>query len=147
MTAQDKYKAPGRAGRRRRWRRLAQKPHDFARQQCSMPTCASERQLSNDELLDALAKTLRADAQLRANGALPAEAAAPWMKNKSFKQLGTPTVDAEELAKIKETALDKLRESATAAALGTDEQTAQQYCAGPPADSYPFGYVTVSIIW
>eukprot|EP00965_Chrysotila_dentata_P003959 128822-Pleurochrysis_carterae.AAC.1 len=79
------------------------------------------RQRSNEELLDALGKALKAEAQqLRADSALPAEAAAPRMKNKTFKQLGTPTVDAKELAKIEEIDLEKLRESA-AAARGADE--------------------------
>eukprot|EP00965_Chrysotila_dentata_P027095 899398-Pleurochrysis_carterae.AAC.1 len=56
------------------------------------------KQRSNGELLDALAKVLKGEAQLQADGALPTEAVAPRMKSKTFKQLGTPTVDAEELA-------------------------------------------------
>eukprot|EP00965_Chrysotila_dentata_P188666 6172871-Pleurochrysis_carterae.AAC.1 len=42
------------------------------------------------------------------------------MKNKTFKQLDTPTVDAMELAEIKEIDLDKLGESGTTAR-GTEE--------------------------
>eukprot|EP00965_Chrysotila_dentata_P076887 2538702-Pleurochrysis_carterae.AAC.1 len=78
------------------------------------------RQRSNDKLLDALSKVMAAEARLRADGALPAEAAAPRMKNKTFKQLGMTTVDAEELAEVEEIDLEKLRASATAAR-GADE--------------------------
>eukprot|EP00965_Chrysotila_dentata_P149444 4935494-Pleurochrysis_carterae.AAC.6 len=42
------------------------------------------------------------------------------MKAKTFKQLGTPTVDAEQLAEMEEIDLVKLRASATAAR-GADE--------------------------
>eukprot|EP00965_Chrysotila_dentata_P018941 631353-Pleurochrysis_carterae.AAC.1 len=101
----------------------------------------SGRQRSNDELLDALGTVLEAEAQLRADGALPAEAVAPRMKNKTFKQLGTPTVGAEELANIEEIDLEKLRESATAARgadaaeLRSDAVQDRQPSEPPPLDA------------
>eukprot|EP00965_Chrysotila_dentata_P204261 6182228-Pleurochrysis_carterae.AAC.1 len=91
----------------------------------SWSTGGSQR--SNDELLDALGKVLKAEAQLRADSALIAEAATPRMKNKTFKQLGTPTVDAEELDEIEEIDLEKLLESATAAR-GADEARRGRPC-------------------
>eukprot|EP00965_Chrysotila_dentata_P039838 1323433-Pleurochrysis_carterae.AAC.3 len=36
------------------------------------------------------------EARLHADGALPTKAVAPRAKPKTFKQLGTPTVDAED---------------------------------------------------
>eukprot|EP00965_Chrysotila_dentata_P056178 1862455-Pleurochrysis_carterae.AAC.1 len=54
------------------------------------------KQLSNDELLAALARAMAAEARLQAEGALPTKAVAPCAK----QQLGTLTVDADELAEI-----------------------------------------------
>eukprot|EP00965_Chrysotila_dentata_P177870 5875061-Pleurochrysis_carterae.AAC.1 len=111
----------------------------------AIPSSTGGRQRSNDELLDALAKALKAEAQLRANGALPAEAAAPRMKNKSFKQLGTPTVDAEELAEVEEIDLEKPQASATAARgteeaeLHTDAVQDRQPSEPPPLDARLIG--------
>eukprot|EP00965_Chrysotila_dentata_P157941 5218117-Pleurochrysis_carterae.AAC.1 len=60
------------------------------------------RQCSNDELLAALRRATAAETRLRADGALPTEAAAPRAKPNTFKQLGTQMVDSKELAKIEE---------------------------------------------
>eukprot|EP00965_Chrysotila_dentata_P241500 6204316-Pleurochrysis_carterae.AAC.2 len=92
---------------------MAKDKYDFLREQLEMRVLGlvlaehaiswspSGKQRLNDKLLYALAKSLKAESQLRAAGALPTEAAAvPRMKNKTFKQLAKPTVDADELAEI-----------------------------------------------
>eukprot|EP00965_Chrysotila_dentata_P190973 6174235-Pleurochrysis_carterae.AAC.1 len=59
------------------------------------------KQRPNDKLFNALAtEVFKAESQLGADGALPTDAAAPRMKNKTFRQRRTPTADAEELATI-----------------------------------------------
>eukprot|EP00965_Chrysotila_dentata_P253548 6211298-Pleurochrysis_carterae.AAC.1 len=93
---------------------------------------------SNDELLEALGKALAAEARLRADGALPTEAVPPRAKAKSYKQLGTPTVDAEELAEIEEVDAAQLRLAANAAREAADKELAgdslqDQQPSEPPA--------------
>eukprot|EP00965_Chrysotila_dentata_P167196 5520672-Pleurochrysis_carterae.AAC.1 len=99
------------------------------------------RKRSNGEPLDA--KVLKAEAQLRTDGALPAEAAAPRMKNKTFKQLGTPTIDAEKLAEIEEINIDKFHDWATTArgteALRSNAVQNRQPSEPPPVDSRVVG--------
>eukprot|EP00965_Chrysotila_dentata_P161968 5348752-Pleurochrysis_carterae.AAC.8 len=78
------------------------------------------KQRSNDELLAVLGKAIAAEARLRADGALPTEAVTPRAKPKTFEQLGTPTVDAEELAEIELVDFEKLKSAAEAARAARD---------------------------
>eukprot|EP00965_Chrysotila_dentata_P100990 3336209-Pleurochrysis_carterae.AAC.2 len=66
------------------------------------------KQRSSDELLALLGNAIAAEERLLSHGALPTEAVAPRAKPKSFKQLGMPTVEAEELAEIELVDLEKL---------------------------------------
>eukprot|EP00965_Chrysotila_dentata_P047417 1573151-Pleurochrysis_carterae.AAC.1 len=67
------------------------------------------------------------------------------MKDKTFKQLGTPTVDAEELAEMEEIDLEKLQELAMAARgadeaeLRTDAVQDSQPSEPPPLDALLVG--------
>eukprot|EP00965_Chrysotila_dentata_P093418 3085921-Pleurochrysis_carterae.AAC.1 len=65
---------------------------------------------------------MAAESRLRADGALPTEAVTPRANFKTKKQLGTPTIDAEELAEIAEIDLTKLRVAADAAREANDEE-------------------------
>eukprot|EP00965_Chrysotila_dentata_P151673 5012760-Pleurochrysis_carterae.AAC.1 len=141
MAAFDKYSAPGRAAptlaaARTRLVELssAASQHAYLREQIEMRVLglgltehaiswsAGGAQRPNAELLAALGMAMAAESRLRADGALPTEAVAPRAKPKTKKQLGTPTVDAEELAEIEEMDLTKLRAAADAAREVNDEE-------------------------
>eukprot|EP00965_Chrysotila_dentata_P206004 6183297-Pleurochrysis_carterae.AAC.1 len=67
------------------------------------------------------------------------------MKNKTFEQLGTPTVDAEKIAEPDEIDLEKVRASATAtrgadeAELRSDAVLGRQPSEPPPFDAWLVG--------
>eukprot|EP00965_Chrysotila_dentata_P197674 6178329-Pleurochrysis_carterae.AAC.1 len=65
---------------------------------------------------------MAAEGRLRADGALPTEAVAPRARPKTFKQLGTPTVDSEELAEIEVIDAAQLKAAADVARAAADDE-------------------------
>eukprot|EP00965_Chrysotila_dentata_P159841 5280153-Pleurochrysis_carterae.AAC.1 len=83
---------------------------------------AAGTQRSNEKLFTALGNVLEAESQLRADSVMPTETVPPRMKPETFKQLGSPTADAEELLTVEAIDADKLRSAASAARAAIDEQ-------------------------
>eukprot|EP00965_Chrysotila_dentata_P232003 6198706-Pleurochrysis_carterae.AAC.1 len=121
MAAFDTCSAPGRAAptlavARARLAKLssAAAQHAFLREQLEM------RVLVLGLTKHAISRSTGGQARLRAEGALLTEAVALRAKLKTHKQLGTPTVDAEELAEIEVLDLEKLKTAASEARSASD---------------------------
>ena len=67
-----------------------------------------------EDLTGLLKELVEEEAERRAAGELPTEAPAPICRRKTFKQLGTPTAQALELAEQRvELTVEELKEKAT----------------------------------
>uniref|UniRef100_A0A6S9ZF86 Uncharacterized protein n=1 Tax=Chrysotila carterae TaxID=13221 RepID=A0A6S9ZF86_CHRCT len=171
MAAFDKYSAPGRAAPtlaavHARLKKLssAASQHAYLREQIEMRVLGlglaehaiswslAGAQRSNEELFTVLHNMLKAEAQLRTDGALPTEAVPPRMRPKNFKKLGSPTADAEELMTVDQIDASQLRSAADAARTANDEELVtdavqdRQPSEPPPFDAWPVGH-KIEVRW